>query len=440
MKKIYLLFVCLIPLCQASVIYSQGPRGGRGNTTPSNSSTKTSENRTIKKNVYEENIKRRDRYKKSGKGLTVKTRGVKTPNAPKPNTPKVSYTSLSISVSEPESEIFIADRNGNIFKDIESAFNDETGAPLVIDDVERGTYTLTIRKDGFIEEKKQITVRAGKTNSFKITLRPAMAFLTVSTNVDGANIEIENIGEFENRIDNYPLEPGNYRLRVYKNGYETETREVSLNAVGARQNLPINLRPFPIEKFLAEGQTAFGARDYEKSAGFARKILAAAPDNAKANRLLGDSLFNLPDPQDASVYLAKAVDGGEAVSIPVKIYNKEKGNLQLLPGNLIITKNDIKFQATNQAFSFRVASGNIKELYEKIDSFRLPHIGLKFNGIFNGKMVSRIVILYSQDAVSLGKKLSCPSCADDACFCQSKNTVTSQLLEKWRSGDFSSRP
>lgn len=408
------------------IVLAQGEDGSLKKT--SNPAPKSIENQTKK-----------PKSNPPSKTPNIKKPTIKKPVAKKPNAPKVLYASLSITVSQPESEIFLADDKGNIFENAESAFTGEDGSPLVIDDVSIGTYTLTVRKDGFYEETRKITVTGDRMNKVPITLRPSMAFLSVSTNVDGASIEIEGIGEIENQINNYPLEPGTYRLRVYKNGYEPETREVSLNAVGARQNLSFVLQPFSAEKLLSEAQADFGAQNYEKSAAIARKILAAEPDNAKANLMLGNSLFNLPDPADAHIYLARAIEGGEAVSIPLRIYNKEKGNLQLLPGNLIVTKNAVEFQATNQAFSFQATRGNITELYEKIDEFRVPYIGMKVAGIFNRKRGERTVKLYSEDAVVHGatKKLICPSCAGDSCFCQSKNTVAFQLLEKWRSGDFS---
>lgn len=234
----------------------------------------------------------------------VKKKEIRKSSPDAPKTPQVLYASLSISVSEPESEIFLADREGNIFEDAESAFTGEGGSPLVFDEVSTGTYTLTVRKYGFFDVEKQITVKGGKINPFTIMLRPSMPFLTVSTNVDGAKIEIDNIGEFENQITDYPLAPGTYRLSVSKNGYETETREVVLNNAGESKNLPIILR--------------------EKPTGI--------------------------------------VGSGGKVRIAVRI----QINGQLLPGDLIVEHSGIAFQGSS--YNFNVTRGNLIDIIESSDS------------------------------------------------------------------------
>jgi len=191
MRNNTILLFCVIFLCQTTIAYSQG--GGGRSTTPSNPKPKEIE---IPKNKGKPNTPNRT----PNKTPAIKKPIVKKPTPSKPNSPKVLYASLSITVNEPESEIFLADRDGNIFEDAESAFTGEGGSPLVFDEVSTGTYTLTVRKYGFFDVERQITVKGGKINPFSITLRPSMPFLSVSTNVDGAKIEIDNIGEFENQI------------------------------------------------------------------------------------------------------------------------------------------------------------------------------------------------------------------------------------------------
>jgi hypothetical protein len=256
-------------------------------------------------------------------------------------TPKVLYAGLTISVNKPNSEIFMADGNDNVFVDAESYVTDEYGSPLQYDEFPVGTYTLTIRKYGFFDDKRQITVIGGRTNNFTIELRPKLAFLSVSTNVDGANIVIENVGEFENQISDYPLAPGTYRLSVSKNGYKSETREVVLNKVGEQKNLVINL---------SENPTGI-------------------------------------------------IGSGGKVRIAVKM----QINGQLLPGDLIIERNRIVFTGKSPTLNFIVTRGNAVDFVESEDSSG-SYIEFKAHGIFNSKQErnKRLIRLYPnpQDAKS----------------------------------------
>ncbi len=359
-----------------------------------------------------------------------------------PNPPKTLPAKFRLTISEPESEVSVFNSKGSAFENVDSFLTDSNASPVFFDDFPPGNYTLTVRKEGFFEEKKTIKVERGKPNNFPIKLRPASAFLSVAPNVADAVIEIENIGRYDGRLSNLPLAPGNYRVRVSKECYETETREISLNRVGERQNLNILLNQFSAEKYLPAAQAAFAARNYEKSVEIAEKILAVEPNNAQANLLIGGSRFYFPNPLDAYIYLARAVGGGAKVSLPVKILNKNKNNLQLLSGNLIVEQNAIELRADQPGFGFNATRGNISDIYEKIDDSRVPYVGLKVRGVFNQKMETRTILLYAEDAIlqSSGKRTQCPSCADDACYCQSKNTVVSRLLEKWSMKDFSPAP
>ncbi len=347
MKKTYLLFICLILLCQVDAIYSQGARGGRGN----NTEIKSKETNNPKG-------KEKNPPKSPAQQIpTVKIKENKKLNPSIPKPVKILYANLNISVNEPESEIFIADLDGNIFEDAESYTTDENGSPLEYNQFPVGTYTLTVRKYGFDTESRTITVKGDKMNRFPVTLRPTMAFLSVSTNIDGTSIEIENVGEFENQIDDYALEPGTYRLKISKSGYESQMREVVLNNVGERENLAI--------------------------------VLLESP--------------------------AAAVGKGEKRRIAVRM---QSGG-QLLPGDLIVSRNSIEFEGKSSGLNFIVTRGNAVDFIESKDSAG-SYIEFKAHGFFGGKFDprKRPVRLY-------------PNPPDaKAAF---------QLMESWRRGDFSAR-
>lgn len=366
---------------------------------------------------------------------TVKKPETRSPKANKPPTPKIQFAGLSVTVSEPESEIFIFTQKGSALADSKPHFTDEYGV-LQYNKFPVGTYTLTVRKDGFLTERRTIDVKAGVINEFSITLRPEFISFSVSTVPRDARIEIENIGEFDNQINNLRLKPGTYRLHIFKDGFERETQEVTLGS-GEPQNLTVILRRISPEKLFPQAQAAFDAQNYDKSAELARKILDGDSGNAKANLLLGKSLFNLPGSGDAFTYLARAVSGGETVSLPVRLYNKEKGDLQLLPGNLIIKRNTVEYQGTHGVNSgFIVMRGKNDRVSRKTDNFGLWYFELNVEGNFNGRRDRRAVRIYSDDVVVVATRdqLVCSSCRTGECLCQSKNHNIFQLLENWRRG------
>lgn len=270
-----------------------------------------------------------------------------TPIIPRPTpmssiAPKPLPARFWLDINEPESEIFIENDEGSIFEDAGSYTTDEYRSPLQYNDFPVGTYTLIVRKNGFFPEERRITISSGKLNHFSVNLRPSAAFLSVSTNVDGAKIEIENFDVLENEIKAYPLSPGRYRLRVSKNGYETETREIILKDIGNREYFFINLRESP----------------------------------------------------------AAALGKGGKVQIRLRI----QINNQLSPGNLIIERQRLTFQGENSSLDFVITRGNASDFIQNDDSTG-SYIEFKAHGVFGNKFDQRKrpVRLYpnSQDAKSI---------------------------------------
>lgn len=251
MKRKFLVFY-LILLIHTSIVYSQGG-GGRSSTgsPPKQPPTSDTGKGGPKKTT-------------STTAPRIRTGGKRTQNSAdignKPIPPKELYARLTIAVNEPESEIFIMDDEGSIFEDADSYTTDELGSPYEESAFPVGTYTLTVRKNGFSGYSKRITVTGGKANKFSVSLTPTAAFLSVSTNVSGARIEIETVGDFEDRVDNQPLAPGRYRLSISKNGYETQTREIVLSRIGERENLSIGLTEIPTAPLTKGGKISLAVR------------------------------------------------------------------------------------------------------------------------------------------------------------------------------------
>lgn len=351
---------------------------------------------------------------------------------------KIIYASLTLSVSEPESEIFLSNDDGNVFEGQDSALTDENGV-FEINDVPVGSYTLTVRKNGFFDDERRISIIGGKVNSFSISLRPSAAFLSVSTNIEGTSVEIENVGEYQNSVENLLLAPGTYRVSVYKKGYISDTKSVSINTAGQKGELTFILNPLPVQELLSTAADALLRNDPNTALRNSKRVLTVQPENAKANLLGGLAYFKGSNPSDGVLLLSRAISYGETVSLPVRIFNKEKGNLQLIAGNLIFGRNSLEFNSANRPeLNFLTSQTQFTEIFEKFDEFGIKHISINAKGDFNGKADRRTKLIYSEQTVvrASKKELLCQNCTANSCPCQLEETALYDLINRWRNGNF----
>ncbi|MDQ3799012.1 MAG: PEGA domain-containing protein [Acidobacteriota bacterium] len=305
---------------------------------------------------------------------------------------------LSIRVNQPDSEVFLSDQTGNVFEDRDFALTASDGS-LVIDELNAGSYVLTIRKKGFRDEQRQVTVLGGKQNAVSVNLVAVAGVLDIKAVPEGTSIEIEGVGNYNGSQNNLLLKPGKYRVYFNRNGYEPEMREIAVNRPGERAALDVTLKPVEIEKLLAAAQSSFAKNDYWAAFRAARRILAVQPENTLANLLAADSLFNSNRPTDSVPFYARAVSTGQSVVIPVRIYNKEKGAEQLPLGNLIFNSGSIQFTGSQRSdLNFSFAPSGAGELAIEADASGVMHISFKARGMFGGKADRKTVRIYTRRA------------------------------------------
>ncbi len=150
---------------------------------------------------------------------------------------------VSISVSEPEAEVFLSDRSGKSVFETGSSVTGADKAPIVLDNIRSGVYTLVVRKPGYAEHRQVLTVSAGKPNYVNVGLIATTAFLTVSGKLAGAVITIEGHGTFKGELRRFQLPPGTYRVTVEKKGFATAEYTATLGFLGQEVVLIPSLRP-----------------------------------------------------------------------------------------------------------------------------------------------------------------------------------------------------
>lgn len=422
--KLYCLLLSVIIFSIAENVSAQGTNPGRINP-PKTPTTKKPTNPPPKtKSNPKPTVK------------LVKSKIAKTPKVKKSN--KTQYGSLQISVNEPDSEVFLSGANGNALEE-NSIFVEDTDSPLEIDDLQTGSYTIRVRKTGYFEIEQKVFISANKKTSVSLSLKSSNAFLTITTNVDGVSIEIENVREFENRAENLQLAPGTYRINVYKNGYISQTKQAELNAAGQKITIDFELIPLPIEQLVDDAQASFNRQDYQTAIANCRQILSASPNHSKANLLAGASYFNSSQPTGGARLLSRAVAAGEQVTLPVRIFNKENSDLQLPLGNLTISRDLLQFgSSTHPALNFAIAQSDIIEFGEKVDEFGITYISINATGDFGGTNDKRTVRLYSEPTVvkSSREELACSNCSQTLCLCRSAEQSLFEVVSRWKTKDF----
>jgi hypothetical protein len=101
--------------------------------------------------------------------------------------------------------------------------------------VDTGPRQLGATADGYNTEEKSVLVERGEDQVVTFNLSRALGRLTVETTPSSAQLEIETDAfQYEQigrtPVQNYELEPGAYDLKISKDGYETITPEVGVEA------------------------------------------------------------------------------------------------------------------------------------------------------------------------------------------------------------------
>lgn len=301
---------------------------------------------------------------------------------------------LTIAVNEPECEVFLLDAAGNNALEVDSQVTGTERAALVIDDIKGGSYTLVVRKPGFAEHRQRLAIAAGKANVVNIDLRAITAFLTISGSIDGAVIEIEGVGSYKGALTRFQLHPGKYNITIQKRGYLTEKHVVELGYMGQEITIIPNLRLVPIAEIIAEAQNALERNDNERAVELSKDVLEIEPGNGKANLILGKAYFQL-ETRDGSRYLIAALRSGQTVSLPVRIYNKDK-RLQLPDGEIMLDRNILYVRSSGRNdLNFTISKQNISKPAIKLDDKQIPFLYFEGTGDVNGKKADRVIRLYS---------------------------------------------
>ena len=132
--------------------------------------------------------------------------------------------------------------------------------PTKVDGVPKGRATVEIKKNGFEDESRELSIVAGESQTLFVKLNGLPGTMSLSSIPDGARFYVNDRPEGKGPISLTGLKPGSYTIRVEKEGFATSTKTVSLENGGAiveefrldivMGRIEVRTIPFGVEVFL----------------------------------------------------------------------------------------------------------------------------------------------------------------------------------------------
>ncbi|MEI8353857.1 MAG: PEGA domain-containing protein [Lentisphaerota bacterium] len=104
--------------------------------------------------------------------------------------------------------------------------------PCVVERIPEGEAIIDVRSDGFIGVSQPVKLAAGEAQTLNLTLSPKPARLVVTSRPSGARVYINNERRGDTPLTLAELQPGTYRVRVEKDGYDPLARTLDLVRAG----------------------------------------------------------------------------------------------------------------------------------------------------------------------------------------------------------------
>ena len=105
--------------------------------------------------------------------------------------------------------------------------------PTKIEGVPKGRATVSLKKNGFADESRELAIVAGERQTLFVKLTGLPGTMSLSSVPDGARFYVNDRPEGKGPISLTRLEPGTYTIRVEKEGFATATKTVALENGGA---------------------------------------------------------------------------------------------------------------------------------------------------------------------------------------------------------------
>jgi len=303
-------------------------------------------------------------------------------------------------------------------------FGTTDGNGVLKKSVPLGGHSFVFKKPDYYEQQLTIMVLPN-TEPIPVALNAIPGRLSITTQGSDARINIATIGNYTGSVEDMNIAPGIYEVIVSRLGYRTATRRVEIKP-NAPARLDVTLEQAPPDELLTQAKEQYDKGSYPQAAQLARLILTTKPEDAKANMLLGSSLFLSGSYDDSIAPLTKAISLGESFSMPIRHkHGNSWSGKSVCTGRLTLRGSELEFTSREYPDEgFHVAYAKIYELALK-DSLRLNmKVGVPKPG--SNKEDKREFNFYSPDAVATGMIVTCGQC-------QQQLQALLQLIQQFRS-------
>lgn len=337
---------------------------------------------------------------------------------------------LSIVIADTGSRIFVSPFGSEQATELSAVV--ERVPFIFVSTLPAGLYKVVAKKPGYYDEIRIVDVHANKRRKVVMNLRPEMALLTVNTNLADAEIDIAEVGRFKGSLNRHFVKPGAYNVTVQRRGYVAQSAAVNLRMPGREQILNFVLQPMRVDAILAQADEKISSHDLDSAAIMMKDILLRNPSHAKANLLYGQILFERGD-VSATVFLQRAISGGETLSLPVK-YNE---NDKLVEIEMQISRSGFGVKSVARAdLNFIIARADVVEIRRLSSSERLSYIVLKGKSDFHGRPIEPLLKIHSHFVSRSGEShvAACdapPGVSGTGRTCETDIAILSELLTGW---------
>lgn len=233
--------------------------------------------------------------------------------------------------------VFIQDIDGNVIPNTTVSINDKTyetdeNGMLSIENLEQGEYVVGISKDGYVSKSYTVTITAKETAIMYGILEKEITTGSLTVNVTDMNgkaltdvtITIDDNTYITNENGQFvltDLEAGKYTIMVSKNGYISESYDVTINA---KETTILNI---DLEEEVTAGQLDGEIRTFDNKGLEGALIVIQSFDGSYRQELTSDEngKFALNDLEAGSYTYTVTLDG----------YNTMSGDFVITAGEML---------------------------------------------------------------------------------------------------------
>jgi hypothetical protein len=220
------------------------------------------------------------------------------------------------------------------------------------------------RKQKYLSKTKSVVLAPELANGETVLqLEPLPSKLNLISNVEDARVTIDDQTDLRPIADRLLLPPGPHTLTVQALGYAPVKLELTVNPDDSISK-EVKLDRLPLDSLKQQAAVALNDRRYNDVLKLCQYIFENDPASPGGHRLAGQVYLERGDFGNAGSHFAKALSGGESVTLRVRRHLGEKFDFNkghdLCEARLILAKSEVEFQAT------RVATENFKVPYDQI--------------------------------------------------------------------------